>query len=492
MDYEVPADADSLPSRCESAAAGIRYYTARGDFKSDTTWCGHPWGQFALTAASFELFGTGTWQARLPFVACGLLTVASLFRFVRSRFGPLEAGLAVALLLGNVYWVLHVRQCRYYGASSLLLWLTFVAYWRWQAGQRWGALLFVVGGWTLFQFDFGTFVPVAGVLCCESLLAGQRRRMETFLVALAMAICIGPFVYYYELLSRFKPPLVELTRRSGESLLAVNQYLIPLFVITIAILVPFFRSDAPEPNVAGSSRRRIIWAGCALVIVDVAWMIYVAPQSFYRYFMPLTPLCALLGSYVLTSIAAGLDRLVARYSLRTPVAIFGAMVLIATPWAALPFAAFAPRESDWNLPPHELLGRSEFRRLFDIYLGTAPDPNRQLVEFLRTVVKPGDVIVANGDEIPLMFYLDHPIRGGYPAFRTRDQSEPGPAFLVRRDFSGGPSSNQMCEELLQRLPWRQPSAFIPDWPQAHCPDPRYDYSGGAHATTPIIILQRPD
>ena len=78
-----------------------------------------------------------------------------LWDFVRKRFGDwVMATIAVTLLLGNVLWVLHSRQCRYYGTSSLLVLLTFIAYLRWRERARFGAILFVTAAWCLFPSRF--------------------------------------------------------------------------------------------------------------------------------------------------------------------------------------------------------------------------------------------------------------------------------------------------------------------------------------------------
>jgi 4-amino-4-deoxy-L-arabinose transferase-like glycosyltransferase len=110
----------------------LQYLIGRRDFKSDYAWIGQPWGQFFIAGISLAIFGHDTVPARLPFACAGFLTVLSLYLFTRAlSLGRTVAGVASLLLLGNVYWILHARQCRYYALSSLLLLLAAWAWTRW-------------------------------------------------------------------------------------------------------------------------------------------------------------------------------------------------------------------------------------------------------------------------------------------------------------------------------------------------------------------------
>ena len=49
MDYLTGVEArKELDKITSDARTAIDYYVRRGDFKADTTWTGHPWGQFLL------------------------------------------------------------------------------------------------------------------------------------------------------------------------------------------------------------------------------------------------------------------------------------------------------------------------------------------------------------------------------------------------------------------------------------------------------------
>ncbi len=82
---------------------------------------GTPWVPYYVTAASFALFGETTFAARLPFALAGLATLVLLYALVLRLTGDrLAALLSSALLLGNVQFLIYVRQCRHYALNMLL------------------------------------------------------------------------------------------------------------------------------------------------------------------------------------------------------------------------------------------------------------------------------------------------------------------------------------------------------------------------------------
>lgn len=471
MDFDSPDETPaSLARRTSSAEAGVGYFVERGDFKEDTTWIGQPWGQFVLAAASFQLFGAGTWQARLPFVLCGLVAVVALFHFVRRRFGCPTAWLTVLLLLGNAYWILHVRQCRYYAASSLLLLLTFILYWRWQEGRAWGRTAFVLASWLLFQCDYGTFVPVAGVLLAESLLSARRRRSESLLIACALLACVAPWMIYYELGSRLKTAAAPLWGRLVMLWVGTNQFVIPLLLLPGALIAAWFDRRPEAPGL--TSCRRIVAVGIVLVTVVVLWMATVAPFPFLRYVIGLAPLGAWLSAYVVLAAAAEVAQ-----SVRLPrgkyfFAASGALLLILTPWACMPVSGLVPRRL--QPAPLQLVGRDELRRLWDGYRGATPDSTRELIAVLSPLLKPEDEILVNGEDIPLVFYTGNRVRGGIPGFRINDPRLAPPRFLVIRREVGG-DAGRILQAYAARHKWRPLPVVIPDYPEANCPDPWTNY-----------------
>ncbi|MCA9729162.1 MAG: glycosyltransferase family 39 protein, partial [Candidatus Eisenbacteria bacterium] len=344
MDSFSDEDPATIGERTRTADASLRYLIARGDFRSDLAWTGQPWGQFFVAGASLAALGHRTAAARIPFAIAGLLTVLILWRFAHRLFqDPWMAALAPLFLATNTYWVLHARQCRYYALSGLFLLLTVVAFRRWMDRARAGAVWFVLAAWCWFQVDFGTFWPIVGLLGVVALshtrgwgasgraserasrgkpitgsgsagsaepvsptvdpsaaatkTSGRWAVLGTFGVLLAG---LAPWVWYYQLFGRYKEPAISWIGRAVGNLFHVNQFLI---AVPVWLLAAFFWWRRTRQLRAGGGEPARATETAALTIVFVAlvsvpllylWVTAVTPWYFYRYFVALTPLTALL------------------------------------------------------------------------------------------------------------------------------------------------------------------------------------------------------
>ena len=454
--------------RTAAPRPALDYYRSRRIFKTDTTWKWHPWGIFLPPALSFLSLGPTTLAARLPFVLAGLGTLLLLYRLARRWCGGRVAAAAAVLLVLNPYWILHARQCRYYALSSLFLTLTLWAYARWQWGGRTGAFLFVAAAWCWFQVDFGTVWPVLAVLFADAFLAGRRYR-ATLQVGGVLAAALSPFIYYYELWGRGSQGGGFL-ERFRENLFHTNEYVVPLVVLLIAAVLLLRRRrilDDPE--------RRMIAIACAIVALMMLWVPAVSEYTYLRYVIVIAPAAVLLAAW-------GLEQILGRHAPRF--AWLGVALLVFTPWLSLPLRGVAPPSNDEDLSPWY---RIEWGYLYANLFAHRPDPNRMVVEWLRRNSAPSDEIVINYEDLPLMFYLPNPIRGGIAAFRVEDQ--PPPRFLILRrsaDFVYWPA----FERVQARYRWAPAPLNAPDVPWGNNPDPMGQ--DDSRIAPPLYIARRLD
>ena len=454
IDYFATEDTDTIGQRTRDPKAAVDYYVARGDLKRDTTWTWHPWGQFLVAAASLRLFGQTTLAARLPFALAGLATVLLFYRLVRKRCeNSRMAAIATLLLVGNTYWILHGRQCRYYSLSSLLLVVTMMAYLRWQREERWGARLFVLAAWCWFQVDYGTVWPVFAILLADGLVARRRSSRATAATGLALVAAIAPFAYYYELWGRDMAPARERLEMFYVNLFNTNEYVAPLLVVLAAAALVGWRWKR-----LGEDERHLVAIACAVLLALLVWVPAIAPEAFLRYTIMAAPLGGLLGAWLLVR---GMGPRVARF------AWGGAAILCVTPWASLPARVFVPQSDMYEAGG---LWRSELAILGSEVFGSRPDPNRLTVEWLRRNAAPSDEILINYEDLPLAFYLPNPIRGGIPAFRAEDDAKTPPRFVVLRrsvEFVHKP----VFEREMSRYQWAEARVKIPDLIWGNNPDP---------------------
>ena len=203
IDHFAAEDSNTIDQRTRDPQAAVQFYVRRGDYKPDTTWKWQPWGQFVIAALSLKILGASTLAARVPFALAGMLTILLLYWLVWDHLKSSRlALLACSFLVFNAYWIVHSRQCRYYSLSSLFLMLTITSYARWQWGNRWGAVGFVISAWCWFQVDYGTVWPVLGVLFADAFIAQRRSLWRPAVVGVVLAAAIAPFADYHELWGR--------------------------------------------------------------------------------------------------------------------------------------------------------------------------------------------------------------------------------------------------------------------------------------------------
>ena len=481
MDWYPQDDENPFPS--DSAEASIEFFVARGDFRRDTTWTGHPWGQFVLAALSMMALGKSTLATRLPFALCGVVTAILFVVFVQRRFRDTALSTAaILLLLGNVFWVLHMRQCRYYAPSSMLLLLTFVTYLRWRDRGAWGSGLFVLTAWCFFQCDFGTFWPVTFVLLVDAAWSFRGRRFELARAVLLLAVLIGPWIWYLELFSRLKPRLTGFWHSLTVLLFNFNQYQLPLVVAPVFLLL-LWRARRDPRTVPGAYHA--IRLAAAVIAALMIWVPLVTPFPFYRYFVIATPISCLLLAYT----CAGLIDLAfhhqAASDLRVATAIPLAGLLVCTQLAAVP-VRMALLAAQQNKKIELTIWRPELQALYVDLLDIGPDPNRELVAELAPRLAAGDAVLINYEDIPLMFYTDAEIRGGISAFRAEDRSARPPKFVVLRlPFS---ISRMPIQRELSRSTWRELPVAIPSVPFGNIPDPLYHRVGSVGQELPNLLI----
>ena len=132
--------------------------------------------------------------------------------------------------------------------------------------------------------------------------------------------------------------------------------------------------------------------------------------------------------------------------------------------------------------------RPEIRFLIaDLTGDGADDPNRATVEFLRRRLKPGDEILCNYEDIPLMFYLPNQVRGGISCFRVTDAGNA--RFAVYRR-SVGFSHASIYQREFRKSRWVSHVMKAPDIAWGNFPDPRFHYRLLSVESPPLLVFER--
>ncbi len=480
-DFYDPDETQKLPT--DDAPEAVRYHARRGDFKADTAWVQHPWGQFVVAGVSLSLFGHDTVPSRLPFALAGALSATLLYTFARRRLGSLVALSATALLLGNAFWIMHMRQCRYYALSSLFLLLTLEAYLRWKEGRRWGGLIFIGAAWVWFQTDYGSLWPVLGILGLHAVFTRARRLGETVLVFAGFCAVTAPFCLYYEVAGRTGHTAVQWADSIWSMLFEVNQFQLPLVIIPVVLYLLWLK----RKDGSNTQARSMVGLCLAIVCSLTMWMAVVSPFPFYRYIVSATTLSAIVSAYGIVESARLLFR--GKYARRlVPSAVAAATIFFSiTNLPSRPGGLVFPEEHRLKYYLSSFV-RPEIGLLIgDLTDGGEDDPNRATVEFLRRRLKPGDEVLCNYEDIPLMFYLPNKIRGGISCFRATDAGDA--RFAVVRQSVGFSHASIYLQEV-RKSRWVSHVLEAPDIAWGNCPDPRFHHGLLSAGSPPLTVFER--
>jgi hypothetical protein len=424
MDHFLPAPLDDVRRRASSAEAAIAHAVAQGEFRADTAWTGQPWGQFLVAGASITAFGSTTLAARVPFALAAVLAVWLFVRLILRETGRRDLALAAAaLLLANAYWLLHMRQCRYYALSTLMLLVSVAAFLRWRDGRRFGAAAFVAAGWAYFQVDYGSFWPAMAALFGYAAIAegfAWARLRPLLVTGAALLAAVAPWVFYYELPDRFQESTLEFGTRLVGHVQLLDRYVLALPVALAAPIVFLRRRASLAPGL-----RRLLAIALLLLPIQLLWIGATTVHPFLRYQVQAVPLACLLGAWLCwDALPAGAGSVLARR------AAGGALlaVLGLTPWLSLPLASALGRGTSeaWSVL------RPELGVLARELTGRRPDPNRDAIAWIQARTEPGDEILVTYEDAPFIYYTDLRVRGGIAAFRVLDEDAPQPRFAVLR------------------------------------------------------------
>ena len=169
-------------------------------------WNYTPWLALYLAAGSFGVLGESAFAARLPFALCALGALFFVYRLSRRWSGSAAvARVALGFTLASVPWLLHARQCRWYGLAaflSLYLWWSYEEFLDRSSRSR---LHLIAASVALFHANFLIFLAVAGGVALHFLAAEAPRRPVANAdarAALALFFALTPGIVYFRVVSR--------------------------------------------------------------------------------------------------------------------------------------------------------------------------------------------------------------------------------------------------------------------------------------------------
>lgn len=440
-------------------------------YTSDWVWVYHPWLPFLCTALSFALLGPTTFAARLPFALAGLATVLLLYGSVRRHLKDQRlAMLSSTLLLLSIPFLLHARQCKYFAFAALFTVGVLDAYLLLtQTENRLALPYLVLAGFGLFQSNFGAFLPTFAGLAIHFVLQGiSRKRVARVALPMGMlAVLVVPWAIYLQTWARGRL-VFDIYRFVGHLVhyaVYITGWVFPwplLFAFALLFWSAWRRA-----------RHEVGVLGLYLVVIAVTVLFLSATfiWMYFSYIVQLVPLLAVLLAYT-----------VLRVSRSRAVQIPLVVLLVATNVLHL-FPYFLPvtRSFKWaSLAPRPYLAetdalieaagqpRSDLTSYAYELTHDYDGPDEGIVLLLDEQATPGDLVVANYGELPILFYTGLDVAGGLAAFRIGELDKP--EWVIKR--REGPYQQEM-QKLLAAATYRPITIPYADILWGNRPVPEY-------------------
>ena len=288
---------------------------------------------------------------------------------------------------------------------------------------------------------------------------------------MVLAAAIAPFFFYYQLIGRRSVQDFTWGQRFLGTVFNVNEFVLPVMLLLGAAFLLIWNWRTLE-----QWERRLVTICLGSLLASLLWVPSVTPNVFVRYVIMLAPEGALLAAWLFVR---GFGSYAPQFAW-LPTAI-----LAITPWWCMPMGALVGTP-EWVKTGSSY--RAELSLLGSDVFGHRPDPNRTVIEWLRQNAAPTDEILVNYEDVPLMYYLPNPIRGGIAAFRAEDDSKIPPRFAVIRQsvpFVYWP----VFQREIDKYKWVQVPVHAPDVVWGNNPDPMGNRVNPATARD-LIVLRR--
>lgn len=406
------------------------------DSNEDFVWGFTPWLPFYITAGSFKILGESNFAGRLPFVVIGILSLIGLYVFVlRLGYGRAVAVLSSVFLLLNMQFILYSRQCKYYSILFLVPPFLFFVY---QGISRSiiHFLLFIILILILFYTNYvSLFTLVAGLTFYTIFMVrsgGEKRFLIRYIVAGAIALVLalpfflvsGPGVSS-SLISSL-PTFVGYFVKLARHIWYFNNMVFGL--ILFIPLIMFYKK-----SIFNGDEKRLI--GFILWMIVPAWLVLpLLNQDVFRYNLHLIPLfCILLAfltvgffrrSKVVGAVFLVLILTTNIFSNLPSIVLNGAFRITGVEFApkgktiAKIFRSDVAKTQEYldkfdaelrKMTPVRVVTRDvlkgEYAAYFNELTTNYPDALEKVVTFLGENAKEGEIVYANFDLLPLMYYL---------------------------------------------------------------------------------------
>jgi hypothetical protein len=465
------------------------------EFTPDYVWIYHSWLQYALTAAALALLGSTTLAARAPFALAGLATLLFFYHFLRRWLVPSEriARVGSVLLLLSVPFLLLMRQDRYYALAAFFTLLTLDAYLQLRAGKPRAVPYFILSSVLLYHSHYGAFFPTMAALAVHWAVCRPAGQVWRFLPALVVSgALVVPWALFMRVLARGQTfRLDRFLGHLGQYVVNITGWVLPVLVAVILWIAWLRRSKG---GALALNQAQASFCQLATLVILVNILVLSANAAFdwvfFRYIVHLIPLLVamlaivvvlvlerwpLVGYVMLAALALGNGVHVLPYGLPGVRTLNPARL-----WPGSP--AFEALRDVWSRAGHI---RSDVLMYAQELTHEYQGPNEGLVAYLAAHARPGQSLLVNYEDLPLMFYTPLRVWGGLGAHGL--ESGPQPDWVVDRKY--GPYRDQLAS-IVARGAYERIELPYPDIRWENRPEPGSHNFLSAQGADSVVIYRR--
>lgn len=366
---------------------GTNYFSQENgaEYGPNYIWKWHTWLPFYILAGVFKIFGISTFTARLPFALFGIGTFPLLYFYTADLFKNKRIAVFTTLLLIScIPFLILSRQCRYYSMTAFFSVLSLYAYHHILEKRKCSILLFIIATTLLFQTHYIYFATVFATIGIHCLLF-HRNQWRHVGLACAGSIALSiPWILWLstaKFSQRYGQHNFDFVRSVAIALVYItkaHKYIFPAYLLLVPILILLLQKlTKKHPSY---QIHKTDWSAIAIpvlfICITVATLAFSWPYTYIRYLCPVIPILLMTAGFIVN--------MAYRIFRCAGIAVL-ALVITAQP---------AP---------------DFIYELTHNYDG----PIEGIVAFLDKNAKPDDIIAITYGDMPLKFYTDLRIVGGY-------------------------------------------------------------------------------
>lgn len=296
---------------------GLNFFSQElgAEYGEGYLWKWHTWLSFYATAASFQLFDTTTFAARLPFALFGMASLVLVFLFCDRQWGRRAALVAAVLALTCIPFFLLSRQCRYYSAAAFFSLLALHYYLEMLRSRRRAWLYFALAATGLFHVHYVYFATLIAAIGVHAVVFGRQHwrpiaagSLGALLINVPWIVWLSSMRYgdqYGGVVSSWRAALSKLGAFVVQ-LDHVQSFYAVLGALVLWAAAAFYgkamRPRLPAQNSEVSTPSALLLLAL-FVAINLGALAVSSPAAFFRYLAPVIPVWLILVAALLASMS---------------------------------------------------------------------------------------------------------------------------------------------------------------------------------------------